>query len=812
MILTGNEIAKRVNNKEIIVSPFLKENLNPNSYNFRLGRTMKVYKNELIDPAKENPVDIISIDDDGFILEPRKLYLAETIETMGSTKFVPTYAARSSVARMGMFINLSAPLGDIGFIGKWTIQLFCIHPVKVYYGMNIGQMMFWHTSGEITLYQGKYQNANGPIESRIHIDFHNNIEPSLQEQENLTNCSELKELPGKYKYIAQLSEFHPVPQLELVTETHLKDLISNFIEVKETLTEIEQHISITSGAFLTEDLHKMQRQMTTLVWSDTATKLLSGYMARFLENDGKFHVAVRSACQVEDLKEHSFAGIYETVLNVSSIDELKSALIKVWCSFYSVRAVIEKLSAKVIGQSHGMNIIVQKMLEPEISGVAFSCDPVTGHEELYIEYVHGLGEGFVSGEKESGRITQNSQDHILRAVHAQLRSIIASAKEALQTHVDIEWAYQDGKVWLLQARPVTNIKSDSVSSQPSFKYYELYSDLPDSLMKKLPQYAVYFNKKRKPLHDIAKQIGAEQVGSVILELNQLALDSPAVCDEIMRLFSCEQQVIDFSKAVRQLVVDKSELLQHLSSFMTDPNRIHFIVIRDFIKGQYGVITREIKTSEGMALVAEISEDGLLAMNRGSAVSQILNLGDHRAGEVFKGVNLSVLYEVTAKAIHVLGDIQIEWVFYDGHFYALDYSIVTDSNVFLSDSGRVMSQGYARGQVFVMQSNAKLESFSIAPSMSLTEIPDAEVYGELFKSLIKEIESLSAPPILFSKRPYAALASLLPYVAGFVFEKGPLLCHLGVLLREKQLPAICDEVLFHQMEHGEVFELDNVLTY
>lgn len=185
MILTGSEILRRVESSEIIISPFLAENINPNSYNFRLGRTMKVYRDEVIDPAKENPVDIIMVEDDGYILQPRKLYLAETIEIMGSTRFVPTYAARSSVARMGMFINLSAPLGDIGFIGRWTIQLFCLHPVKVYFGMNIGQMMFWHTSGEIELYSGKYQNAKGPIESRIHIDFKEKINKGLKDSAQL---------------------------------------------------------------------------------------------------------------------------------------------------------------------------------------------------------------------------------------------------------------------------------------------------------------------------------------------------------------------------------------------------------------------------------------------------------------------------------------------------------------------------------------------------------------------------------------------------------------------------------------------------
>lgn len=171
MILTGQEIMRRVQSNEIVIDPFLPENVNPNSYNFRLHPQMKVYQEGIIDPRRENPTQTVEIGSEGFVLQPRRLYLAATIERMGSAHFVPTYAARSSVARLGMFINLSAPLGDIGFIGRWTIQLFAINPVRVYVGMNIGQMMFWRTEGEIKLYEGKYQGAEEALASRIHRDF-----------------------------------------------------------------------------------------------------------------------------------------------------------------------------------------------------------------------------------------------------------------------------------------------------------------------------------------------------------------------------------------------------------------------------------------------------------------------------------------------------------------------------------------------------------------------------------------------------------------------------------------------------------------
>jgi dCTP deaminase len=175
MILTGQEITHRVKTGEIVISPFRPENVNPNSYNFTLSDTLRVYENAEIDVRKEQPSRTIQIGPEGIVLEPQRLYLASTVEKLGSTHFVPTYAARSSVARLGMFINLSASLGDIGFIGCWTLQLLTMHPIRVYAGMCIGQMMFWKTKGRIELYDGKYQGARGVLTSRLYQDFEQEV-------------------------------------------------------------------------------------------------------------------------------------------------------------------------------------------------------------------------------------------------------------------------------------------------------------------------------------------------------------------------------------------------------------------------------------------------------------------------------------------------------------------------------------------------------------------------------------------------------------------------------------------------------------
>lgn len=154
-----------------MLNPFLEENVNPNSYNFRLDRVLKTYKNKLLDPKKSQEMETIVMGDEGFIIEPYKLYLANTIEEIGSDFYAPTYNARSSVARLGVFINLSATLLDIGFKGQITMQLYSINRVKLYPGMNIGQVMFWKPKGEISLYSGKYQNSKGPQVTQIFKDF-----------------------------------------------------------------------------------------------------------------------------------------------------------------------------------------------------------------------------------------------------------------------------------------------------------------------------------------------------------------------------------------------------------------------------------------------------------------------------------------------------------------------------------------------------------------------------------------------------------------------------------------------------------------
>ena len=171
MILTGSEIIKQVKKNKITITPFSFKNVNPNSYNVEIGEYLKVYEEEILDSKKELKTKIIEIPDDGIVLEPNKIYLGFTKEIIGSDYFVPTITGRSSTGRLGLFVQITADLVDIGYVGNLTFQLHAVQPLRIYKRMKLGQIMFWKPTGKIKLYDGKYQNSVGPQESKVYIDF-----------------------------------------------------------------------------------------------------------------------------------------------------------------------------------------------------------------------------------------------------------------------------------------------------------------------------------------------------------------------------------------------------------------------------------------------------------------------------------------------------------------------------------------------------------------------------------------------------------------------------------------------------------------
>lgn len=171
MILSGKEIKKHIG-KEIIIEPFDEKRINPNSYNLSLADELLIYENDILDMKTPNRTKRIIIPEEGLLLEPHRLYLGRTNEFTKTTTYVPMLEGRSSTGRLGVFIHVTAGFGDVGFAGYWTLEIFCVQPVKIYPNVEICQIYYHDIAGEYDLYKsGKYQNNTGIQPSLMYKDF-----------------------------------------------------------------------------------------------------------------------------------------------------------------------------------------------------------------------------------------------------------------------------------------------------------------------------------------------------------------------------------------------------------------------------------------------------------------------------------------------------------------------------------------------------------------------------------------------------------------------------------------------------------------
>lgn len=184
-------------------------------------------------------------------------------------------------------------------------------------------------------------------------------------------------------------------------------------------------------------------------------------------------VAVRSSAVGEDGQEASFAGQFETKLGVVGAVAVSAALVRCWRSAQSEQAQIYRRQQGQPNEGQGMGVLVQQMVQADAAAVAFSANPVNGRrDEVVIEVVRGLGTSLVGGTATPDRYLLRKQEQ-LQIVERSLsdepvlcgEQVMAIARLAvdLETHeskpVDLECAYQDGTLYLLQCRPITTLEA-----------------------------------------------------------------------------------------------------------------------------------------------------------------------------------------------------------------------------------------------------------------------------------------------------------------------------------------------------------------
>ena len=224
---------------------------------------------------------------------------------------------------------------------------------------------------------------------------------------------------------------------------------------------------------------------------------------------GKLRVAVRSSATAEDLPDASFAGQQETYLNVMGEEDLLKRVLECYASLWGERAVVYRRTQGYDDSKVALAVVVQKMVESKTAGVMFTADPVSGSRDLIrINGSYGLGESVVSGsvtpdsfimnkdgtlresvtgdkktmivyaEGGKGTVTKEVPEKLQKSPCLSKEELVSLCREGVKIEehygipMDIEWGIEGGKVYILQARPITTLRSnDEISEEEWRKYY-----------------------------------------------------------------------------------------------------------------------------------------------------------------------------------------------------------------------------------------------------------------------------------------------------------------------------------------------------
>ena len=249
-------------------------------------------------------------------------------------------------------------------------------------------------------------------------------------------------------------------------------------------------------------------------------------------------LAVRSSCVDEDGAEASFAGQHLTLLNVPATDDLRSAVREIWWSANSDSAITYRQRVGLFARP-SVGVVVQSLLNPNVAGVMFTSNPMNGADERVIEASWGLGEAVVAGRvipdsyrvardgeilerrpgykklairsvPEGGTVDEEVAPALVEALCldddqvGQLNDLAAQCERIYGLGRDIEWAFADGQLYLLQCRAVT--RAGGTTTAPDDKASDRAAVAnPVDIMASVPLFAELSRRELEPIARLFKE-------------------------------------------------------------------------------------------------------------------------------------------------------------------------------------------------------------------------------------------------------------------------------------------------------------------
>jgi pyruvate,water dikinase len=295
---------------------------------------------------------------------------------------------------------------------------------------------------------------------------------------------------GKAANLGELARIEDilVPDGFCVTTEAYKNIVGNNKAITSLLGQLAD-VKVTESDRIRRLCANIRREIEDIRLPGDITNEISRLLERYGAQDP---YAIRSSATAEDLPTASFAGQQDTYLNVTGKEETIKHIGKCWASLFTDRAVAYRIQNGFDHRKVHLAVVVQKMVFPEVSGILFTADPVTGNRKISsVDAGFGLGEALVSGivnadvyTIKNGSITGKKIAVKTQAVYAagnggtrvrelpagMQRSQVLTDRQLLQLErmgrkieahfgspQDIEWCLAGGEFYIVQSRPITTL-------------------------------------------------------------------------------------------------------------------------------------------------------------------------------------------------------------------------------------------------------------------------------------------------------------------------------------------------------------------
>ncbi|MGW6605341.1 PEP/pyruvate-binding domain-containing protein [Streptomyces sp. NPDC055036] len=566
-------------------------------------------------------------------------------------------------------------------------------------------------------------------------------------------------------------------------------------------------------------LELIRRALTRTPWPDDLVAEVSGAAQRLLAAGP---VMVRSSVPVEDGAELSFAGVFESEGPLKSVPEVLAALARCWAALYSSR-VLSYARGRLPGEYAAF---LQTWVRPDAHGVLFTRDPVTHADGPITDIAWGNATDTTSGRASAGRIALTASDGdsavtLPSELRDALNSLARQGEQLFGHPLDIEWVWSDGRLHALQARPITHA---TATRAPAAGWW------PDSDV--------------GALHDIdlglcRRRFEGALMKHIWLRRQCAALDVPTyreayvvyrpedarrLSDELAGHLRTEYVQVNWAARGTGSVVPLAELALHLKrghdrNPLGDPA---------FCAAHIGEIVPAEASGFSAVLgdgtvVIEAFPAGLPGIKEGGLVPSVFTVSPARhvahehiakferrcrvePGEgwwwhpedtppyAFDRSDTEILdiARVTRALCASLGEARVEWYAGDDGAMVRDVSLEGGRlDAPSSPGGQLISGGVASGTVLNLPDLGELDEAARALEVSVvgSGTDNAAVMADARITAAVDAVGRAKDVIVVAEYPSAGLIPLVDLAAGFVFQRGNLLCHTAIVLRERGVPAI-----------------------